>query len=64
MTGSSQGYSGSDDYIAAKPLMEIVNVAVALQKPLVVKGEPGTGKTLLAHSITESPEQETSHMEY
>ena len=51
MTGSSQGYSGSDDYIAAKPLMEIVNVAVALQKPLVVKGEPGTGKTLLAHSI-------------
>jgi MoxR-like ATPase len=32
--------------------MEIVNVAVALGKPLVVKGEPGTGKTLLAHSIT------------
>ena len=54
MTGSSQGYSGSDDYIAAKPLMEIVNVAVALQKPLVVKGEPGTGKTLLAHSITKA----------
>jgi MoxR-like ATPase len=54
MTGSSQGYAGSDDYIAAKPLMEIVNVAVALQKPLVVKGEPGTGKTLLAHSITKA----------
>jgi MoxR-like ATPase len=54
MTGGSQGYSGSDDYIAAKPLMEIVNVAVALQKPLVVKGEPGTGKTLLAHSITKA----------
>jgi len=52
MTGRSQGYSGSDDYIASKPLMEIVNVAVALSKPLVVKGEPGTGKTLLAHSIT------------
>ncbi len=31
--------------------MEIVNVAVGLGKPLVVKGEPGTGKTLLAHSI-------------
>ena len=52
MTGRTQGYSGSDDYIASKPLMEIVNVAVALGKPLVVKGEPGTGKTLLAHSIT------------
>lgn len=51
MTIKSQGYSGSDDYIASKPLMEIVNVAVSLGKPLVVKGEPGTGKTLLAHSI-------------
>ncbi len=51
MTVKSQGYSGSDDYIASKPLMEIVNVAVSLGKPLVVKGEPGTGKTLLAHSI-------------
>lgn len=45
------GYKGSDDYIASRPLMEIVNVSVALGKPLVIKGEPGTGKTLLAHSI-------------
>ena len=51
MAGGSQGYNGSDDYIASKPLMEIVNVSVILKKPLVVKGEPGTGKTLLAHSI-------------
>jgi MoxR-like ATPase len=34
--------------------MEIVNVAVSLGKPLVVKGEPGTGKTLLAHSIADA----------
>jgi MoxR-like ATPase len=54
MTGTTQGYSGSEDYIVSKPLMEIVNIAVALQKPLVVKGEPGTGKTLLAHSIARS----------
>ncbi|HVN98331.1 MAG TPA: MoxR family ATPase [Syntrophorhabdaceae bacterium] len=54
MTSRTQGYSGSADYIASKPLMEIVNVAVALKKPLVVKGEPGTGKTLLAHSIAEA----------
>jgi MoxR-like ATPase len=51
MVFKAQGYSGSEDYIAAKPLMEIVNVSVGLGKPLVVKGEPGTGKTLLAHSI-------------
>ncbi len=51
MAGTSQGYTGSEDYIVSKPLMEIVNIAVSLQKPLVVKGEPGTGKTLLAHSI-------------
>lgn len=49
---TGQGYKGSDDYIASKPLMEIVNVSVALGKPLVIKGEPGTGKTLLAHSIS------------
>ncbi len=52
MANATQGYKGSDDYIASKPLMEIVNVSVALGKPLVVKGEPGTGKTLLAHSIS------------
>lgn len=46
-----QGYQGSSDYIASKPLMEIVNVSIILGKPLVIKGEPGTGKTLLAHSI-------------
>ncbi|OPY66341.1 MAG: AAA domain (dynein-related subfamily) [Syntrophorhabdus sp. PtaU1.Bin050] len=52
MAQSGQGYKGSDDYIASKPLMEIVNVTIALGKPLVIKGEPGTGKTLLAHSIS------------
>jgi MoxR-like ATPase len=51
MATNVHGYQGSDNYIASKPLMEIVNVSVALGKPLVIKGEPGTGKTLLAHSI-------------
>lgn len=54
MIQSGQGYRGSNDYIASKPLMEIVNVSIALGKPLVIKGEPGTGKTLLAHSIAEA----------
>ena len=52
MSTTTHRYQGSDDYIASKPLMEIVNVSVALGKPLVIKGEPGTGKTLLAHSIS------------
>jgi MoxR-like ATPase len=54
MSKATEGYRGSADYIASKPLMEIVNVSVNLAKPLVIKGEPGTGKTLLAHSISEA----------
>ncbi len=52
MEKSKHGYQGSSDYIASRPLMEIVNVSIILGKPLVIKGEPGTGKTLLAHSIS------------
>jgi len=44
-------YTGTSDYIAAPDLMQTVNVAVQLARPLLIKGEPGTGKTLLAHSI-------------
>ncbi len=47
-------YGGSSDYIAGDSLQNIVNVAIALQRPLLVKGEPGTGKTLLAKSIADS----------
>lgn len=41
-------------YLADPQLRNIVNVSIALQRPLLVKGEPGTGKTLLAHAIAES----------
>ncbi|MHA1689400.1 MAG: AAA family ATPase [Promethearchaeota archaeon] len=41
-------------YIADPQLRNIVNVAIALERPLLVKGEPGTGKTLLAHAIAEA----------
>lgn len=44
-------YSGSSDYIVSEELMNAVNIAIALQKPLLIKGEPGTGKTMLAQSI-------------
>jgi MoxR-like ATPase len=46
-------YSGTDSYIVSQQLMDSVNVSITLARPLLVKGEPGTGKTLLAHSIAE-----------
>ncbi len=48
---SFQQFEGSDDYIASQELQEAVNVALLLQKPLLLKGEPGTGKTLLAEAV-------------
>ena len=45
------GFKSTDRYIASRDLEVAVNAAVALQRPLLVKGEPGTGKTVLAHEI-------------
>ncbi|MCC6623162.1 MAG: MoxR family ATPase [Deltaproteobacteria bacterium] len=44
-------WSGSADYIASDDLQRIVNASIALARPLLLRGEPGTGKTLLARSI-------------
>jgi MoxR-like ATPase len=45
-------FKGSKDYVTSEALRNAVNVAIALGRPLLIRGEPGTGKTLLAHSIT------------
>lgn len=44
-------FSGTEGYVASRALQDVVNVALALERPLLLKGEPGTGKTLLAHHM-------------
>lgn len=51
MTLQMTQYQGSSDYIVSDELRNSVNIAIALSKPLLIKGEPGTGKTMLAQSI-------------
>lgn len=48
------GFKGTDDYVATEDLQMAVNAAIALEKPLLIKGEPGTGKTMLAEQIAAS----------
>ena len=49
-------FAGTHDYIASPDLIDAVNVAIALQKPLLIRGEPGTGKTVLAEAIAKGLE--------
>jgi MoxR-like ATPase len=47
-------FTGTDNYVATDDLMTAVNAAITLERPLLVKGEPGTGKTLLAMEVAEA----------
>jgi len=47
-------FEGTETYVATEDLRVAVNAAIALERPLLVKGEPGTGKTILAHEIAKA----------
>ena len=47
-------FAGTESYVATEDLRVAVNAAIALERPLLVKGEPGTGKTILAHEIAKA----------
>ena len=51
MTQETSRFSGTDSYVATQDLMVAVNAAITLGRPLLVKGEPGTGKTVLAEEV-------------
>ena len=48
------GFKSTERYIASRDLEVAVNAAVTLQRPLLVKGEPGTGKTMLAEEVAQA----------
>lgn len=50
--GKGMRFTGTGDYVATDELQMAVNAAICLQKPLLIKGEPGTGKTMLAEQIS------------
>jgi len=47
-------FDGTESYVATDDLRVAVNAAIALERPLLVKGEPGTGKTVLAYEIAKA----------
>ena len=50
----SQRFQGTKDYVATDDLKVAVNAAIALERPLLIKGEPGTGKTVLAYEVAKA----------
>jgi len=50
----TQRFEGTEDYVATGDLKVAVNAAIALERPLLIKGEPGTGKTVLAYEVAKA----------
>src|SRR5204862_5026775 len=54
LSGTSMRFEGSPQYVATADLALAVNAAITLQRPLLIKGEPGTGKTMLAEEVAKA----------
>jgi len=54
MRETQREFTGTPTYVVDPELAKIVNISMALEMPLLLKGEPGTGKTLLAHAVAEN----------
>ncbi len=64
MSNQALQYKGSSNYIVSDELRNSVNIAMALGKPLLIKGEPGTGKNYASWKYCWFIKQRTAYMEY